>query len=110
MKSCIPLVLLLALAAAPGAWGDEPPAQDVAPTSPAASPPSEELPYGAGYEARQRQAAERERNPKAAEAQRPAATTRETAAGARASRPERPVPRETTRPSDTRPARPERRP
>ena len=67
MKASIPLVLLLALSAAPSAWGEEPPAQDVAPPSPAASSPTgEELPYGAGYEARQRQAAERERSQKAA--------------------------------------------
>jgi hypothetical protein len=111
MKASISLLLLLALSAAPpAAWGGEPPAQDVAPPGPAAaSPNGEDLPYGAGYEARLRQAAERERSQQASEVQRPATPTRDAAARAPGTRADRPVSRATDRPSDTRPARPERR-
>ena len=111
MKASIPLLLLLALGVVPSAWGDEPPKPDDAPPSPAAaSPTGEELPYGAGYEARQRQAAERERSQKAAADQRPETSPRDVPVRAQVARPDRPAPRATTRPSDTRPARPERRP
>lgn len=112
MKASIPLLLMLALSATASAWGEEPPVPEAAPLPPTrapASPTGEELPYGAGYEARQLQAAERERSQKAPDVQRPEAPAREVPARTQGARPERPVSRAPERPSDARPVRPERR-
>jgi hypothetical protein len=108
MKPLLPLVMLLALSAAPGAWSQETPAQAPVSTGPANPASADELPYGTGYEARQRQAAERQRSQKAAETQRPERPPHDVPGRGQDVRPARPMPRATERPSDTRPVRPER--